>query len=89
MGLWLYDCGYELNQYTLPPIALLCSLLAEKAFVTGVEAVNAVVKRLGVGQPVSIIPLEEDEPHIKALRAVNGRAKRAVKALPGAGWLLP
>ncbi|CAN0045425.1 unnamed protein product, partial [Hapterophycus canaliculatus] len=61
----------------------------EKAFVTGVEAANAVVKRLGVGRQGSIIPLEDDEPHIQALRAVNSRAKRAVGALPGAGWLLP
>lgn len=61
----------------------------EKAFVTGVEAANAVVKRLGVGRAASIIPLEGDEPHIRALRAANSRAKRAVKSLPGAGWLLP
>lgn len=61
----------------------------EKAFVTGVEAVNAVVKHLRLGKASDIIPLEDDEPHIQALRAVNTRAKRAVKALPGAGWLLP
>ncbi|CAM9420924.1 unnamed protein product [Scytosiphon promiscuus] len=65
------------------------SFSQEKAFVTGVEAANAVVKRLGVGRQSNIIPLEDDEPHIQALRAVNSRAKRAVGALPGAGWLLP
>lgn len=64
-------------------------VLAEKAFVTGVEAANAVVERLEVGKTSSIIPLEDDEPHVQALRAVNTRAKRAVKSLPGAGWLLP
>lgn len=64
-------------------------LLSEKAFVTGVEAANAVVKQLGVGKASTIIPLEDDEPHIQALRAVNGRAKQVVKALPGSGWLLP
>eukprot|EP00752_Nemacystus_decipiens_P008853 g7900.t1 len=65
------------------------SFSQEKAFVTGVEAANAVVERLQVGKASSIIPLEDDEPHIQALRAVNTRAKRAVKGLPGAGWLLP
>lgn len=63
--------------------------LAEKAFVTGVEAANAVVERLEVGKASSILPLEDDEPHIQALRAVNTRAKRVFNSLPGAGWLLP
>lgn len=61
----------------------------EKAFVTGVEAANAVVEYLGAGRPIEIIPLEQDEPHIQALRQVNGRAKNLVSTLPGAGWLLP
>lgn len=56
---------------------------------TGVEAANAVVERLKVGKTSTIIPLEDDEPHIKALREVNTRAKRVVKNLPGAGVLLP
>eukprot|EP00903_Cladosiphon_okamuranus_P014042 g13058.t2 len=65
------------------------SFSQEKAFVTGVEAANAVVERLRVGKAISIIPLEDDEPHVQALRAVNTRAKRVVNNLPGAGWFLP
>ena len=56
---------------------------------TGLEATNAVVDHLGVGRPVDIIPLEQDEPHIQALRQINGRAKSIVSSLPGADWLLP
>lgn len=65
------------------------SFSQEKAFVTGVEAANAVVRQLGTGKPSSIIPLEADEPHIQALRTANRRAKRAVSLLPGVGRLLP
>lgn len=64
-------------------------LSTEKAFVTGVEAANAVVEYLGAGRPIEVIPLEQDEPHIQALRQVNWRAKNLISALPGAGWLLP
>lgn len=62
---------------------------AEKAFVTGVEAANGVVKHLGVGKASEIIPLEDDEPHIKVLRSANQRLKRALSRLPGAGRLIP
>lgn len=43
----------------------------EKAYVTGLEAANHVIKKFGVGQPADIIPIIPDEPHIQAARALN------------------
>lgn len=71
------------------PLAVRTTLQTEKAFVTGVEAANAVMKKLGTGNPADIIPLEPDEPHIQALRAANRQVKRAASLLPGVGRLLP
>ncbi len=51
----------------------------EKAYVTGLEAANLVISYLGQGQPVEIIPVEEDEPHIKMARSLH-------KTLRGWGW---
>lgn len=50
----------------------------EKAFVTGVEAANAVL-----GRPMTdgVVPLEQDEPHVRAGRA----AARAARAALGGG----
>ena len=42
----------------------------EKAYVTGLEAANLVIQQLG-GEPVNIIPVEVDEPHIQVSRIVN------------------
>jgi uncharacterized protein with NAD-binding domain and iron-sulfur cluster len=43
----------------------------EKAYVTGLEAANLVIERLGMGQKASIIPIEPDEPHIQVARTLN------------------
>lgn len=51
----------------------------EKAYVTGLEAANLVISYLGQGQPVEIIPVEEDEPHIKMARSLH-------KTVRGWGW---
>jgi hypothetical protein len=39
--------------------------------VTGLEGANRVVDFLEEGNYAKIIPLEEDEPHIQALRNLN------------------
>ncbi|OUC13202.1 MAG: amine oxidase [Alkalinema sp. CACIAM 70d] len=46
----------------------------EKAYVTGLEAANAVIRQWG-GQPAPIIPVEADEPHIQVLRSLNRQAR--------------
>jgi uncharacterized protein with NAD-binding domain and iron-sulfur cluster len=43
----------------------------EKAYVTGLEAANAVIQQFGLGTAAPIIPIEPDEPHIQALRDFN------------------
>lgn len=43
----------------------------EKAYVTGLEAANRVIERLGVGTPATILPIEPDEPHIQLARLAN------------------
>lgn len=43
----------------------------EKAYVTGLEAANLVIKRLKRGQPAEILPVIPDEPHIQLARQVN------------------
>ncbi|KAF5449016.1 hypothetical protein F2P56_029505 [Juglans regia] len=43
----------------------------EKSYVTGLEAANRVVDYLEEGSFAKIIPVEEDEPHIQALRSLN------------------
>ncbi|OWM80442.1 hypothetical protein CDL15_Pgr019722 [Punica granatum] len=43
----------------------------EKAYVTGLEAENLVIDYLGDGEFARIVPVEEDEPHIQALRSLN------------------
>ena len=48
----------------------------EKAYVTGLEAANHVIKQLGQGQQANIIPIEPDEPHIQMLRSLNQMAKQ-------------
>ncbi|XP_050231643.1 uncharacterized protein LOC126680549 [Mercurialis annua] len=45
----------------------------EKAYVTGLEAANRVVDCLGEGNFARIIAVEEDEPHVEALRSLNRR----------------
>ncbi|XP_020084663.1 uncharacterized protein LOC109707643 isoform X3 [Ananas comosus] len=54
----------------------------EKAYVTGLEAANRVVDFLGEGNFAKIIAVEEDEPHIEALRNFNRRANEIRSQLP-------
>eukprot|EP00899_Mesostigma_viride_P028712 jgi/Mesvir1/9025/Mv21309-RA.2 len=58
----------------------------EKAYVTGLEAANRVVTLLRQGEHANVIPVEDDEPHIKQLRDLNLRLTRG-KGLPiGPSW---
>lgn len=43
----------------------------EKAYVTGLEAANAVIEQFGIGTPARILPVEPDEPHIAFARSAN------------------
>ncbi|MCM1983086.1 hydroxysqualene dehydroxylase [Lyngbya confervoides] len=43
----------------------------EKAYVTGLEAANQVIAQQGQGQPATIVPVEDDEPHVQWARTVN------------------
>ncbi len=43
----------------------------EKAYVTGIEAANAVMQYCGQGTLAPVIPIEPDEPHIQQARSLN------------------
>lgn len=43
----------------------------EKAYITGLEAANLVIKHQGLGNPAPIIPIVPDEPHIALARTIN------------------
>lgn len=58
----------------------------EKAYVTGLEAANAVIDRLRLGQRATVIPIEADEPHIQVMRSVNRNIRDLTRLLP-APWL--
>lgn len=58
----------------------------EKAYVTGLEAANLVVAQFGIGNKANILPIEPDEPHIQAARAVNQTVKEWTKFIPNP-WL--
>ncbi|MQM02224.1 hypothetical protein Taro_034989 [Colocasia esculenta] len=60
----------------------------EKAYVTGLEAANRVVDYLGEGDFAKIIAVEEDEPHIEALRSINRRINETRAQLPFSEFLL-
>ncbi|KAL9417493.1 hypothetical protein AB3S75_040469 [Citrus x aurantiifolia] len=60
----------------------------ERSYVTGLEAANRVVDYLGDGSFSKIIPVEEDEPHIEALRTVNRRFNEIRAQLPLSDYLL-
>lgn len=47
----------------------------EKAYVTGLQAANLVIKQFQQGKEADIIPVEADEPHIKLARQVNSTIK--------------
>ncbi|WRX16694.1 Amine oxidase - like 8 [Theobroma cacao] len=60
----------------------------EKSYVTGLEAANRVVDYLEVGNFAIIIPVEEDEPHIEALRTLNRRLNEIISQVPLSGYFL-
>ncbi|WP_017653583.1 hydroxysqualene dehydroxylase [Fortiea contorta] len=59
----------------------------EKAYVTGLEAANSVISYLGSGQLSEILPVEEDEAHIKIARNFNQTVSRLGKSLLPDFWL--
>ncbi|WP_414529280.1 FAD-dependent oxidoreductase [Nodularia chucula] len=59
----------------------------EKAYVTGLEAANLAVSYLGEGQPAEIIPVEEDEEHIKMVRSLNQTIRDLGKSILPEFWL--
>lgn len=60
----------------------------EKAYVTGLEAANRVVDFLEEGSFAKIVPVEEDEPHVEALRGLNRRIDEIRSQLPFNGFFL-
>eukprot|EP00850_Spirogloea_muscicola_P017144 SM000144S00692 [mRNA] locus=s144:355887:359851:+ [translate_table: standard] len=60
----------------------------EKAYVTGLEAANNVVRHFGEGRLANIIPVEDDEVHVSMLRALNRQARAALSQLPFASFFL-
>ncbi|CAK9134563.1 unnamed protein product [Ilex paraguariensis] len=60
----------------------------EKSYVVGLEAANRVVDYLGEGTFAKIIPVEEDEPHIQALRSLNRNLNEISAQLPWSDYFL-
>ncbi|XAR59858.1 Phytoene desaturase (zeta-carotene-forming) [Bertholletia excelsa] len=60
----------------------------EKSFVTGLEAANRVVDYLGEGSFARIIPVEEDEAHIQALRNLNRNLNEIRSQLPWSSYFI-
>lgn len=54
----------------------------EKAYVTGLEAANAVISRFRHGARAQIIPVEADEPHIQVARQLNQTVRSWSQILP-------
>ena len=63
-------------------------LQQEKAYVTGLEAANYVIDYLGEGELANIIPVEEDEAHVKELRRLNSVLKELRSRLPFSDFLM-
>lgn len=59
----------------------------EKAYVTGLEAANLIIKRFAQGVPANIIPVEADEPHIQVARSLNQTIRYLGETLLPAFWL--
>ncbi len=59
----------------------------EKAYVTGLEAANQVVRQFGSGQLADIVPIVPDEPHIQAARAINKTIRDVRQQLLPNFWL--
>ncbi|XWS24682.1 hypothetical protein CRYUN_Cryun27aG0003600 [Craigia yunnanensis] len=60
----------------------------EKSYVTGLEAANRVVDYLEEGSFAKVIPVEEDEPHIEALRNLNRRLNEIISQVPLSSYFL-
>ncbi|GAV77241.1 NAD_binding_8 domain-containing protein [Cephalotus follicularis] len=60
----------------------------EKSYVTGLEAGNRVIDFLEEGSFAKIIPVEEDEPHIEALRSLNRNLNELRSQLPLSSYFL-
>ncbi|XP_009791768.1 uncharacterized protein [Nicotiana sylvestris] len=60
----------------------------EISYVAGLEAANRVVDYLGKGTSAKIIPVEEDEPHIQALRTLNRNVKEIRALFPWSDYFL-
>ncbi|KAG6711992.1 hypothetical protein I3842_05G083300 [Carya illinoinensis] len=60
----------------------------EKSYVTGLEAANRVVDYLEEGSFAKIIPVEEDEPHIQALRSLNRNFNQFRSQVPLSNFFL-
>ncbi|KAG9442876.1 hypothetical protein H6P81_018730 [Aristolochia fimbriata] len=60
----------------------------EKAYVSGLEAANRVVDYFGEGEFARIIPVEEDEPHIQALRNLNRSINEIRAQIPFSDFFL-
>lgn len=59
----------------------------EKAYVTGLEAANLAIDRLGMGSKADIIPVEPDEPHVQVARSFNQIVRDVGKGLLPNFWL--
>jgi uncharacterized protein with NAD-binding domain and iron-sulfur cluster len=59
----------------------------EKAYVTGIEAANAVMQMFGEGTPSSVLPIVPDEPHIQLGREVNRQVREVLRAVLPSGGL--
>lgn len=64
------------------PMKDICYLWQEKAYVTGLEAANRVIDYLGEDDYAKIIAVEEDEPHIEALRSLNKQVNQLKAQIP-------
>ena len=63
-------------------------LQQEKAYVTGLEAANYVIDYFGEGELAKIIPVEEDEVHVRELRRLNSVLKELQSRLPFSGFFM-
>ncbi len=59
----------------------------EKAYVTGLEAANLVIKQLQQGNAATIIPIEPDEPHIQVAREINRNLRQSLNEFLPDFWL--
>lgn len=60
----------------------------EKSYVTGLEAANRMVDYLELSNFAKIIPIEEDEPHIQALKDLNRNLNQLRSQLPWSTYFL-